>query len=273
MACVHLKRNLDTANEISHVFHLPALLQLKRNTLADGSVVRQTQITQIHQQLAEYQHEIDDIAFQLYGITGEDRQAIEESLNVSKQIGRIDDGEVETEDDDSVGESSTDTRNLVTDLLSYTVGCLFGRWDIRFAAGERVTPELPDPFAPLPVCSPGMLTNDDRLPLSETPLEYPLEINWEGILVDDHDHRDDIVRRALEVLRVIWQDRAEAIEQESCQILRVKELREYFRRPGNGGFWTDHVRRHSKSRRKAPIYWLLQSSKGLCPLALLSSAG
>ena len=77
MACVHLKRNLDTANEISHVFHLPALLQLKRNTLADGSVVRQTQITQIHQQLAEYQHEIDDIAFQLYGITGEDRQAIE----------------------------------------------------------------------------------------------------------------------------------------------------------------------------------------------------
>ena len=141
---------------------------------------------------------------------------------MSKQIGRIDDGEVETEDDDSVGESSTDTRNLVTDLLSYTVGCLFGRWDIRFAAGERVTPELPDPFAPLPVCSPGMLTNYDRLPLSETPLEYPLEINWEGILVDDHDHRDDIVRRALEVLRVIWQDRAEAIEQESVTLKRLR---------------------------------------------------
>ena len=28
-----------------------------------------------------------------------------------------------------------------------------------------------------------------------------------------------------------------------------------------GGFWDDHVSRYSKSRRKAPIYWLLQSSK------------
>ena len=28
-----------------------------------------------------------------------------------------------------------------------------------------------------------------------------------------------------------------------------------------GGFWDDHVYRYSKSRRKAPIYWLLQSSK------------
>src|SRR5262249_32084715 len=27
------------------------------------------------------------------------------------------------------------------------------------------------------------------------------------------------------------------------------------------GFWADHVPRYSKSRRKAPIYWLLQSSK------------
>jgi hypothetical protein len=41
----------------------------------------------------------------------------------------------------------------------------------------------------------------------------------------------------------------------------VKELRDYFRKPGKGGFWDDHVSRYSKSRRKAPIYWLLQSAK------------
>lgn len=28
-----------------------------------------------------------------------------------------------------------------------------------------------------------------------------------------------------------------------------------------GGFWDEHVARYSKSRRKAPIYWLLQSAK------------
>jgi len=36
---------------------------------------------------------------------------------------------------------------------------------------------------------------------------------------------------------------------------------DYFCKPSKGGFWDDHVKRYSKSRRKAPIYWLLQSSK------------
>ena len=38
-------------------------------------------------------------------------------------------------------------------------------------------------------------------------------------------------------------------------------MRDYFRKPSKGGFWDDHLSRYSKSRRKAPIYWLLQSSK------------
>src|SRR6266516_1075765 len=121
--------------------------------------------------------------------------------------------------------------------LHECLGCVFGRWDVRLATGERQAPELPDPFAPLPVCSPGMLTGDDGLPLNETPTGYPLEINREGILVDDPDHSEDIVRRVRDVFKVIWQEKAEVIEQEACQILGLKDLREYFRRPGNGGFW------------------------------------
>jgi hypothetical protein len=70
-----------------------------------------------------------------------------------------------------------------------------------------------------------------------------------------------IVRRVREVLDLIWKDKAEAIEKEACEILGVKELRDYFRKPGKGGYWDDHVCRYSKSRHKAPIYWLLQSSK------------
>ena len=130
-----------------------------------------------------------------------------------------------------------------------------------FATGERRPPALPDPFDPLPVCSPGMLQGDDGLPLPHTPEGYPLRIDWDGILVDDPDHSDDIVRRVRDVLEVIWKDRADAIEKEACEILGVTDLRDYFRKPGKGGFWDDHVTRYSKSRRKAPIYWLLQSSK------------
>lgn len=57
------------------------------------------------------------------------------------------------------------------------------------------------------------------------------------------------------------EERAEAVEHEACGCLSVKTLRDYFRKPGKGGFWDDHVIRYSKSKRKAPIYWLLQSSK------------
>jgi hypothetical protein len=143
------------------------------------------------------------------------------------------------------------------------LGCAFGRWDIRYATGEKQPPELPDPFAPLPACSPGMLQGEDGLPLAphEVPADYPLAVDADGILVDDEGHPDDIVARIRDVLTLIWGDRADAIEKEACEILGVKSLRDYFRKPTAGGFWDDHVKRYSKSRRKAPIYWLLQSAK------------
>ena len=106
-----------------------------------------------------------------------------------------------------------------------------------------------------------MLQGDNGLPITKAPHGYPLRIDWDGILVDDPDHSDDIIRRVRDVLEVIWKDRADAIEKEACEILGVSDLRDYFRKPGAGGFWDDHIKRYSKSRRKAPIYWLLQSSK------------
>ena len=157
--------------------------------------------------------------------------------------------------------SDTDAEPLVAELVSYAVGCVLGRWDVRFATGGKPAPTLPDPFDPLPVCSPGMLQEPDGLPATQNPHGYPLRIDWDGILVDDPDHPDDIIRRVRDVLEVIWKDRADAIEKEACEILGVTDLRDYFRKPGAGGFWDDHVKRYSKSRRKAPIYWLLQSSK------------
>ena len=70
-----------------------------------------------------------------------------------------------------------------------------------------------------------------------------------------------MVRRIREVVEAVWQQRSDAVETEACEILGVKDFRDYFRRPGAGGFWDDHLSRYSKSRRNAPIYWLLQSSK------------
>ena len=89
-------------------------------------------------------------------------------------------------------------------------------------------------------------------------VEYPLRVDWDGIIVDDPGHPDDIVGRVREVLALVFGERAEAIEAEACELLGVSELRDYFRNPRR--FWDDHVSRYSKSRRKAPIYWMLTIS-------------
>lgn len=147
-------------------------------------------------------------------------------------------------------------------VISFAAGCVFGRWDIRYATGERQPSELPDPFDPLPVCPPGMLQNAEGLPAEakDVPADYPLRISWPGILVDDENHPEDIVARVREAIEVIWKDRAEAIEQEACGILGVKTLRDYLRRPA--AFFADHLKRYSKSRRQAPIYWPLSTASG-----------
>src|SRR5437867_10486063 len=65
-----------------------------------------------------------------------------------------------------------------------------------------------------------------------------------------------------DVLHLVFGDRADAIEREACEILGLASLRDYFTRLGAKGFWDDHVKRYSKSRRRAPIYWLLRSPRG-----------
>jgi hypothetical protein len=203
--------------------------------------------------------EIDRICRDHYGISGD----LCPWTNKQRE-GDNDDVEAEDiESEEEHDEPEHDHSSLsFGDTLDYLVGTPFGRWDIRYATGERQPPELPDPFDPLPVCAPGMLQNAEGLPAEpkDVPTDYPLRISWSGILVDDENHPEDIVARVREAIEVIWKDRAETIEQEACGILGVKTLRDYFRRPA--AFFADHLERYSKSRRKAPICWPLSTKSG-----------
>jgi len=266
-----IKRSFDLVDETSHPFIFPALLLTEGGTLVDRVEAYAKQAAEAEAKLRRIQAEVDEIAFDLYGFTEEERKAV-----VGEQWAVGSDQSEPADGDDSNGEagevvneaaesgSSVHRSVLTGHFLQWCVGVALGRWDVRFATGKRQPPELPDPFDPLPVCPPGMLQGPDGLPAKpeDVPSDYPIRINWEGILVDDPEHQDDIVRRVRDVLEMIWKDRSEAIEKEACEILGVRELRDYFRKSANGGFWMDHVKRYSKSRRKAPIYWYLRSSRG-----------
>jgi hypothetical protein len=154
----------------------------------------------------------------------------------------------------------SDLENGVKELLLWIIGCVYGRWNyhITFRNEFKVKPFI-DLFSPLPICPPGMLQNARGLPAApqDIPADYPLRIYWSGILIDDEGHPEDVATRVREALRVIWSERAESIEAEACQILGVRNLREYFQKPSL--FFADHLKRYSKSRRQAPIYWSLST--------------
>ncbi|MCV2419238.1 BREX-1 system adenine-specific DNA-methyltransferase PglX [Paucibacter sp. DJ4R-1] len=215
-----LKRRLDTGNEISHAYALPAALHTQLGAFDPVA---------IEVQLALIQAEIDNIAFDLYGFSDADRAAATRAPG-SELIECI---EAATDDEDDEAEEDVAVPSATT-LLSWAVGVAFGRFDLRLATGERAAPTEPEPFDPLPALSPAML------PAGATPFHA-----HGGILVDDPGHAHDLGRLVDEVLVRVNQPVPD-------------DLRRWLQRE----FFAFHLRRYSKSRRKAPIYWPLSTASG-----------
>lgn len=249
----NLKRSLDTITETSHAFHLPALLQIHGNALADLAVTWSGHVTQVESELATIQAEIDDIAFHLYGIDGEDRARIEvESGTTPAPVATDDDADdaadatvepdaAEPDDDDDT--SSADASTLATELLSWSIGVAFGRFDLRLATSERPAPVEPGPFDALPARSPGM-SPDDALAVD--------------FLVDDPGHPLDLGARVADVFARVFGTDSEARLDEAVRLAGSPDLPTFLRRT----FFPFHLKRYSKSRRKAPIWWPLSTASG-----------
>jgi hypothetical protein len=260
---VNLKRGLAQGEETEHVFYVPALAAAKRNSLHQAHNEFQSRVTAIEDEIAVIREQTDFASLSLYGLRSADLSGLSECK--TSEVGSLDSSQAESSETEAVG--SREITDGSTFAISYFVGSAFGRWDIRYATGDKAAPELPDPFAPLPVCPPGQLQNAQGLPArpEDVPAAYPVRIPWDGILVDDPNHPLDIERCVREVIEIIWTGSAggptaEAIEHEACEILDVKSLRDYFRKPA--GFFADHLKRYSKSRRQAPIYWPLSTASG-----------
>jgi hypothetical protein len=218
-----LKRTLDTVEETSHAFLLPAALRDRLGPFDPAA---------IEAELARIQAEIDAIAFDLYGFAEADRQAAQSQSGGDGEAPQAD----ANEDDDTDADEDDEAASAPPQdaLLVWAVGVAFGRFDWRLATGERAAPPAPDPFDPLPARSPGMLPEGAE-PFHRHP----------GILVDDPGHPHDLARLVEEVLARV-------------EMTVPDEVRRWLRRD----FFPFHLQRYSKSRRKAPIYWPLATASG-----------
>lgn len=183
----------------------------------------------IEVELRRIQAEIDTIAFDLYGFSQADRAAVRASQESTDEIDPEASADDEGDDEDSAAPiAHTDG------LLSWAVGVAFGRFDWRLATGERAAPSAPKPLELLPAKSPGML------PEGGPPFHTHAEI-----LLDDPGHPHDLARLVEEVL-----SRVDAPV--------PSDVRRWLQRD----FFSFHLQRYSKSRRKAPIYWPLGTASG-----------
>lgn len=213
------RRRLASVDERSQAFLLPSALRARTGDYEPQS---------IEVELSRIQAGIDAIAYELYALSESDRQVIIGDNAVVD--GAVDADMYEDEDvEDFESEASVSDA-----LLSWCVGVAFGRFDWRLATGERSAPPEPDPFAPLPLKSPGMLPDNAT--------EF---YQHSGILVDDPGHPNDLARLVEQVLETV-----DASVTEVVQRWLQKD------------FFAFHLKNYSKSRRKAPIYWPLATASG-----------
>ena len=249
-----LKRLLDTRTENSHAFTLPALLQVADVDLKGRAEAYSAHASSVQAELDALSNEIDDHAYRLYGISAEDRHRIEQGFGIAPESDEVEAADAEDSDEEAV---EVDAALMVASLLSWCLGVAFGRFDVRLATGERPAHPEPEPFDPLPVCSPGMLSGDDGLPLSQPPASYPLAFPGDGLLVDDPGHPQDLSNAVRTVFEVVFDD-PDARWKEAAELLGSSELRSWFANE----FFGPHIKRYSKSRRKAPIYWQFATPSG-----------
>src|SRR5437867_492651 len=105
-----------------------------------------------------------------------------------------------------------------------------------------------------------MLAGDDGLPVASVPSGYPLTFPVNGILVDDPGHRHDMTAAVRLVFDEVFGANADARRNEAATLLDPKDhdLRAWLA----SSFFEHHLKRYSKSRRKAPILWQLGTSSG-----------
>jgi len=190
-----------------------------------------------HSRLAEIERQIDEEVYRLYGISDEDRRAIEAELAAGGATAENEDDE-EPRDADAEETATTETfwseEKLARAWISYAVGAVMGQFEPGkengLGRGRFDTPTA------------------ERLRALKDP---------DGLLVVDPGHADDLAAKVLAALEVIFgEGEAESLIRQALDNNGepLAMLRDYLA----DKFFKEHIQKY----RKRPIYWYLRSARG-----------
>lgn len=194
-----------------------------------------------------------------YGLNQDDLDAVTRDLFEALRTKSA--GIGEDDSDDSGDEVNEETpSNYWHGLISYAVGCAFGRWDIREAFLDPSNQDTTNPFEPLPVIPHGALNSLERSQIYASHFnDHPVSFTVDGVLPADSSVGKGLLERvddALAVLKISVDEK----EDEITRDLECNSVQEYLLKPNR--YFSNHLKQYSKSRRRAPIYWPLSTSTG-----------
>ncbi|WP_343624776.1 BREX-1 system adenine-specific DNA-methyltransferase PglX [Flavobacterium lindanitolerans] len=133
-------------------------------------------------------------------------------------------------------------QELIAQLLSYAVGCIFGRYSLDKEG--------------LILANQGETFRDylQKVDKSQDELRFVPDEDNVIPLLEEEWFDDDIVSRVKELIRSVWGDASYAENIQHIEEILGKDLRKYLTKD----FYKDHIKRY----KKRPIYWQFSSPKG-----------
>lgn len=188
----------------------------------------QEQFFTLHQNEEELNRQFIDI----YGLQDELTSDVPlEDITILKDETFVENGELIFREDE-----------IVIQLLSYAVGCLFGRYSldkeglVLANAGETLADYV------------------ERVGKSQTELKLVPDADNVIPILDEEWFDDDIVASIHQFVATVWGEDELQTNIQYIEDVLGKDLRKFFARD----FYKDHVKRY----KKRPIYWMFSSPKG-----------
>ncbi len=211
--------------------------------LQDKYEARKAEVNARFEQLRTNEEELNRIFAKIYNMEGEVPIEVEDKF---VSVARIFDTADEIPESYKGNKYVRTKRDEITSLISYAVGCMFGRYSLDVDG--------------LVLADQGA-TVDDYLSKMSDPAHVTFMPDSDNVLpiTDDEYFDDDIVRYFIDFVRTVYGE--ETLEQNLAFIAEALGGKGTSREVVRTYFLKDFFKDHCQTYKKRPIYWLFDSGK------------
>nr|WP_256468003.1 BREX-1 system adenine-specific DNA-methyltransferase PglX [Bradyrhizobium sp. CW9] len=217
------------------------------------------ELRELYQETKKLERDLDDewneFVCSYYGISH--REVLEIRSLLADEFSLVEEPEDAQNDGEIEDLNTFSVRDTAELIVEYLVGYAFGHWSQAYDQAEHSAPAT-DVFDPLPSAPPGRSLPGTALGSSRSSNVNAKVEN--GIIASKLAYSGGLYHDLRRAGEKMLGGEFDEFESDLCKSLNVKDLRDYLDLPS--GYFQLHLRKHTLSRRKAPIYWPLSTTSG-----------